>query len=132
MLGGSHFYIPLRASAVMTTADVRTESFNAQLGTQAVFNVSVTLGSATSCIFKVQVSNDRSTWFTVPISVNSSGTVVGAEWQAPVYEYAHVFPVSGNYAVAVPVKAKWCAATVRGVGDVTGSLVSVDVQSGIA
>ena len=132
MLQGSNFYIPIRDPLVMTTSDVRTLPFSSQLGTQAVFSVSITLGSATNCVMNVEFSNDKSTWFTEAIQVNSSGTVSGAEWQAPVYKNSHVFVANGNYSVAVPVKARWCSATIRGTGTMTSSLVAVSVQSGIA
>ncbi len=132
MFGGSNYSCTLRSSAVCTNSYVNGGSFTSLMSNQLMFNVSVTLGSATNVKMKVLFSADNSNWFTEGFCDSASGVTSSSEWQENVFERVYLFTANGKYQVAVPVKSKWFTAAIACTSTTTGSLVQVEAYVGVA
>jgi hypothetical protein len=106
-----------RASAVLTTGEVAGTSFdlNNAWGGEATVQIDFTLGMLTNGIFRVYVSQDGSTWYTL---MGPTGAVLTQTYTASATN-------------AIPVKAngwKHLRVSVQGTGTVTNSLAAVTVK----
>jgi hypothetical protein len=134
MFGGSNSCVTLRAAAIPTTSYVLSTAVTTLMANQIVFNVDVTIGTATAVKVKALFSNSGNVsnsleWFTEPITDTS--TVSGSEVQQNVYERVYTMTTSGRLAIPVGVKAKWACMAVQGAGTLTSTTVSVMANVGV-
>jgi len=113
---------PLRASAILTNAYVATATKSTEDLSQIVLYVSFTIGSLTRADMKIEFSNDDSNWYQ-EVSLASVGS--GA---FTTNQLVRRFSASGNYRIALEALDKYIRVSCIGVGTLTNSLMSVELQ----
>lgn len=117
---------PVRSSLIVTNSYVAgTTVEKRHLKNQLVLLVDVTIGSLTSVEVKLEFSDDNSNFYQETVQSVSGGTLTETLAE-------HEFTATGLYRVLVPTKDKYIRISTKGTGTVTGSLVQVDVISGVS
>ena len=123
----------LRDSAVLTNSYVAATVLGPQgVGSQADpaennqlnFYINFTLGDLTSAEFKVEFSDDGTTYYQETVSSISSGTSTDTVLE-------HTLSATGNYRVPISLVDRHIRISVKGTGTVTSSLMAVEVILGI-
>lgn len=129
----SYAYRAIRASTVLTGSYVAgTVIGPLGLGTrtdpvdnnQLNLYVSFTLGSLTSAEFKVEFSDDGSTYYQ-----QSSSSVSGGTSTDTVLE--HTITATGNYRIPISIADRYIKVSAKGTGTVTNSLMKIDAITAI-
>lgn len=126
---GTNNAVTFRDSAILTTSYVDGTARRFLDCDFAAINIGFAKGSLTSLSVKVLLSNDGTTWFTQ--SGGNTSVTATTELQAPTYERVYTFDGSGNYQITLQTKAKFINVSVKGVGTVTSSSVSVSGYLGV-
>lgn len=118
----------VRASAVLTGSYVAGTvisyaNLNPALRNQLVLLVSFTIGSLTTAEIKVEYSHDGTTYFQETFE-SISGTT--STLSLGVYQIG----ATGNYVIAIPIKASYIKISSKGTGTVTNSLLAIDAVVG--
>lgn len=123
----------LRASTVMTLADVASSPMDISSDNMVEVLVAFTKGSLTSAILHFEVSDDGVTWYPVT-TPNGAITVAGDEAQQNQLIDAKTLAPAGasaNYRFVVyPVENRYFRVVARGVGTVTGSTLAISAFAG--
>ena len=116
----------VRAEAVLTTGYVAgTVLSDCERYNQLMLFVDFTIGSLTRLELKVEYSFDGETYFQETFSA-----IAGANSVENLG--IHKFEASGNYVLAIPIKAHLIKVSAKGVGTVTNSTLKIDAVVGVS
>lgn len=120
--------VAVRASAILTGSYVAGTvlsyaNLNPALRNQLILLVSFTIGSLTTAEIKVEYSHDGTTYFQETFESISSGT---STLNLGVYQLG----ATGNYTIAIPIKAAYIKISSKGTGTATNSLLAIDAVVG--
>ena len=116
----------VRASAVLTNAYVAgTVLSDCERYNQLELFLAFTLGSLTRAEIKVEYSFDGVTYYQETFSAVSGANSVESAG-------IHKLEASGNYVLAIPIKAHLIKVSAKGVGTLTNSLLKVDAVLGVS
>lgn len=122
----------VRESAVLTGAYIAGTILGAETShptkchqyNQIVVNVNLTLGSLTNALVKIEFSPDGTTYnqetFSLVDGANSTDTLG-----------YHTLSADGNYNIPIQITTRFIKISVKGTGDVTGSLCDINLDLGV-
>jgi len=117
---------PVRASAILTNTYVAgTVLGDCERYNQLMLFLAYTEGSLTRVEIKVEYSYDGVTYYQETFSAVSGANSVENLG-------IHKLEASGNFALAIPVKAHLIKISAIGVGTVTNSLLKIDAVVGVS
>lgn len=129
-----------QTNSYVASAGIKVQNMN-----QAVLYIAATLGSATSFEIQVDVANPPdgaqawidatpagADWYPVCFIDSAAATGSAGSKQVPVRSREYQLLASGNYAIELPVSAKWMRVRTKCTGVITGATLSVIGQEGLA
>lgn len=115
----------IRSAAILTNANVASDTVICENATQLMLYVDFTKGSLTNAILTFQFSYDGATWY----QETSEKTVNGV---STAYPRTHVLTTTGTYRYALPASDFAVRVLAIGTGTVTSSSLALRIKRGVA
>ena len=114
----------IRSAAILTGSYVAgTVIDTAGIYNQGILNVSFTKGSLTTAEFKIEFSNDNTTYYQETNPSVSAGTTTETLAE-------HQIGATGNYRIPVPILDRYIKVSAKGTGTATSSSMTLDLNLG--
>jgi hypothetical protein len=98
---------------------------------QGVIYVSYAQGTLTALNFIIEVSQDKSTWFQLPLLNVSAGTASSGVFTIPTYAAQYIMDASKSLAIPIPLAHAYLRLRVWGTGTPgSGDSVTISVGGG--
>lgn len=120
---GDYVKKSVRTAAILTGSYVAGTVVDSHGFNQLVVLVAFTKGSLTTAEFKVEFSDNNSTYYQETSSSITGGTDTNTLLE-------HQISATGNYEIKIPIKARYIKISAKGTGTATSSSMTVDVVLG--